>query len=52
MHPGMVFNFEVQYDVFDGWPGGSGAGWIDSYLVTEDRIEILTEMPRNLVVVG
>ena len=52
MQPGMVFNFEVQYDVFDGWPGGSGAGWIDSYLVTENGLEILTDMPRELVVAG
>lgn len=52
MEPGMVFNFEVQYDIFDGWPGGSGAGWIDSYLMTEKGLEILTEMPRNLAVVG
>lgn len=52
MEPGMVFNFEVQYDVFDGWPGGSGAGWIDSYLMTEEGLEVLTEMPRDLVVTG
>jgi Xaa-Pro aminopeptidase len=51
MRPGMVFNFEVQYDVFEGWPGGSGAGWIDSYLMTDKGLEILTEMPRNLIVV-
>lgn len=50
--PGMVFNFEVQYDVFDGWPGGSGAGWIDSYLMTDTGLEILTDMPRELIVVG
>ncbi len=49
MQPGMVFNFEVQYDVFDGWAGGSGGGWIDSYLMTERGLEILTDMPRNLV---
>jgi Xaa-Pro aminopeptidase len=52
MKPGMVFNFEVQYDVFEGWPGGSGAGWIDSYLMTENGLEIITDMPRELVVVG
>ena len=52
MRPGMVFNFEVQYDVFEGWLGGSGGGWIDSYLMTEKGLEILTEMPRNLAVVG
>lgn len=52
MLPGMVFNFEVQYDVFEGWPGGSGMGWIDSFLMTETGLEVLTEMPRTLVVVG
>lgn len=52
MAPGMVFNFEVQYDVFDGWPGGSGAGWIDSFLMTDTGLEVLTDMPRNLVVTG
>ena len=24
--PGMVFNFENQFDVWEDWPGGSGAG--------------------------
>ncbi|WGF88470.1 M24 family metallopeptidase [Marinivivus vitaminiproducens] len=52
MQPGMVFNFEVQYDVFDGWPGGSGAAWIDTFLMTEDGLECLTELPRELVVIG
>ncbi len=52
MKPGMVFNFEVQYDVFDGWPGGSGAGWIDSYMMTDNGLEILTDVPRELVIVG
>lgn len=50
--PGMVFNFEVQYDVFEGWPGGSGAGWIDTFLMTETGLEVLTDMPRQLVAVG
>jgi len=52
MRPGMVFNFEVQYDVFEGWPGGSGAGWIDSFLMTETGLEILTDAPRELVTVS
>jgi Xaa-Pro aminopeptidase len=51
LKPGMVFNFEVQYDVYEGWPGGSGAGWIDSYLMTDTGLEILTDRPRNLLVV-
>lgn len=52
MEPGFVCNFEVQYDVFDGWPGGSGAGYIDTLLMTEAGLEVLTESPRNLVRVG
>ena len=47
MRPGMVFNFEVQYDVFEGWPGG-GCRLDDPYLMTEKGLEILTEMPRIL----
>lgn len=52
MKPGIVFNFEVQYDVMEGWPGGSGAGWIDSYLMTDTGLEVLTDAPRTLVIVG
>lgn len=51
LRPGMIFNFEVQYDVFEGWPGGSGAGWIDTFLMTEDGLECLTDLPRELAVI-
>ena len=49
--PGQVFNLENQFDVWDNWPGGSGAAWIDSFLVTESGLEVLSRHPRNLVVV-
>ncbi|MDA1071941.1 MAG: Xaa-Pro peptidase family protein [Proteobacteria bacterium] len=49
--PGQVFNLENQFDVWDNWPGGSGAAWIDSFLVTENGLEVLSKHPRNLVVV-
>lgn len=52
LEPGIVLNFENQYDVFEGWPGGTGMGYIDTLLVTEEGIEVLTDMPRNIVEVG
>ena len=50
LEPGMLFNYENQFDV-DGWPGGTGARYIDSFLVKEDRLEVLSKLPRNIIVV-
>ncbi|MEM7224599.1 MAG: Xaa-Pro peptidase family protein [Pseudomonadota bacterium] len=52
MAPGMVFNYENQYDVLEGWPGGTGVGVIDSFLMGDDGLEILTDLPRELIVAG
>ena len=50
--PGMLLNFENQFDVFDEvWRGGSGAAYIESFLMTDNGIEVLSKLPRNLVVV-
>ncbi len=49
--PGQVFNLENQFDVWEGWPGGSGAAWIESFLVTENGLEVLSALPRHLVTV-
>ena len=50
--PGMVLNFENQFDVFNEvWPGGSGACYIETLLMTDSGIEVLSKLPRNLVVV-
>lgn len=49
--PGMVFNMENQFDVWEDWPGGSGAAYIETFLVTDDGLEVLSKLPRNLVVV-
>ena len=51
LEPGMVFNLENQFDVWEDWPGGSGAAYIESLLVTEDGMEVLSSLPRELVVV-
>lgn len=50
LEPGMLFNYENQFDV-DGWPGGTGARYIDSFLVKEERLEVLSKLPRNIIVV-
>lgn len=49
--PGMVFNLENQYDVWEGWPGGTGCAYIESFLVTENGLEILSKLPRTITVV-
>jgi Xaa-Pro aminopeptidase len=51
LQPGMVFNYENQFDVWEGWPGGSGAAYIETLLVTSSGPEILSALPRVLVVV-
>jgi len=50
--PGVVVNFENQFDVWENWPGGSGAAYVDSMLMTDAGLEVLSTLPRNLVVVG
>ena len=49
--PGMVFNFEGQFDDKAGWSGGSGFAYIDSIIVTETGLEVLSQLPRTLVTV-
>jgi Xaa-Pro aminopeptidase len=52
LQPGIVFNYENQFDVFEGWPGGTGAAYIETFLVTEDGLELLSRLPRSLVTAG
>ena len=51
LEPGIVFNLENQFDVWEDWPGGSGCAYIESLLVTESGLEVLSRHPRHLVVV-
>ena len=51
IQPGMVFNLENQFDVWEDWPGGSGCAYIESLLVTENGLEVLSKLPRTLVTV-
>jgi Xaa-Pro aminopeptidase len=47
--PGMVFNYENQFDVWEDWPGGTGSAFIESFLVTENGLELLSKLPRTIV---
>ena len=51
LESGMVFNLENQFDVWEDWPGGSGAAYIETFLMTDTGLEVLSTLPRNLVVV-
>ena len=51
IQPGMVFNLENEFDVWENWPGGSGCAYIESLLVTENGLEVLSKLPRTLVTV-
>ena len=51
LEPGMFFNYENQFDVWENWPGGSGAAYIDTFLMTDSGLEVLSKLQRNLVVV-
>ena len=51
LEPGMFFNYENQFDVWEDWPGGSGAAYIETLMVTENGLEVMSKHPRTLVVV-
>ncbi len=51
IQPGMVFNLENQFDVWEDWPGGSGCAYIETFLVTENGLEVLSKLPRTIVAV-
>ncbi|QEX18231.1 ectoine hydrolase DoeA [Hypericibacter terrae] len=51
LQPGMVFNYENQFDVWENWDGGSGAAYIETLLVTDRGLEVLSKLPRDLILV-
>ena len=51
LQPGMVFNYENQFDVWEDWPGGSGAAYIETLLVTDRGLDVMSKLPRHLVTV-
>jgi hypothetical protein len=47
----MFFNLNNQFDPWEEWPGGSGAVHIETFMVTENGLEVMSKLPRTLVVV-
>ncbi len=48
VQPGLVFNYENQYDIWEDWPGGTGCNFIETFLVTEEGLEVLSKLPRTI----
>ena len=44
-----MFNLENQFDVWEDSPSGSGIAYIESFLVTENGLEVLSRPPRSIV---
>jgi hypothetical protein len=48
---GMVTNYENVFDILNvDWPGGACVSYIDTMLMTENGLEILSELERSLLV--
>ena len=53
--PGMVTNYENLFTVLNddpGWKGGTGGGFIETILMTDSGLEVLSGLGRNVSVVG
>lgn len=48
IRPGLVFNYENQFDIWEGWPGGTGCNFIETFLVTDNGLELLSCLPRTI----
>ena len=50
--PGMITNYENLYTVLDpNWAGGTGGGFIETILMTEQGLETLSGLGRDMTVV-
>jgi len=48
VEPGLVFNYENQFDIREDWPGGTGCNFIETFLVTDKGVELLSRLPRTI----
>lgn len=49
--PGLVMNYENVFDITqEDWPGGKGGSFIETLLMTENGIEVLSKIPRTMIV--
>ncbi len=50
--PGMITNYENLFTVLDpAWKGGTGGGFIETILMTETGLEVLSKLDRNVTVI-
>ena len=52
--PGMITNYENLFTVLDadpGWKGGTGGGFIETILMTDSGLEVLSKLDRNVTVI-
>ena len=52
--PGMITNYENLFTVLDadpGWKGGTGGGFIETILMTDTGLEVLSGLDRNVTVI-
>ena len=52
--PGMITNYENLYTVLDddpGWRGGTGGGFIETILMTDNGLGTLSRLDRNVTVI-
>ena len=50
--PGMITNYENLFTVLDpGWTGGTGGGFIETILMTDEGLKVLSKLERNVMVI-
>lgn len=49
---GTVTNFENVLDVAEGWPGGYGTQNVDTFVMEETGLRILSKLDRSIKIVG
>ncbi len=51
-NPGMITNYENLFTVLDSdWAGGTGGGFIETILMTNEGLEVLSKLDRNITVI-
>ncbi|MEZ5773945.1 MAG: Xaa-Pro peptidase family protein [Hyphomicrobiaceae bacterium] len=49
LEPGVVFNFENQFDPDPAWGINSGVAYIDTLMMTESGLEVMSRHPRTVI---
>lgn len=49
---GMATNFEFLFRAGDGWRGGAGGGFIDTVVMRDGGLEVLSQLSRSILIAG